>query len=222
MDREKLIQICPSEESKTCIAGQIIEGIITEAHEQERHHQTFENTWFIILSGPYWWPTRKNEVTSYYEEYLVCSQRNEGRIHEQENNILVLDSVSEEESIIEKNHTTYWKTPYFEYLRNGQVLGENIMNEKQLQCANKCKRFVLNGRTLIRLLPNGDTRICVTRSRGGKLIAATHNGKGKHLTLPMTKQLIFFRPSWWPTIDEDIKYHVEYECEEYILETDTK
>jgi hypothetical protein len=43
---------------------------------------------------------------------------------------------------------------------------------------------------LIRLLPNGDTRICVTRSRGGKFIAATHNAKGKHLTLPMTKQFV--------------------------------
>jgi hypothetical protein len=51
-----------------------------------------------------------------------------------------------------------------------------------------------------------------TKSRR-KLIAATHNGKNKHLTLPMIKQLIFFSPYWWPTIDEDIKYHAEYECE---------
>ena len=107
-------------------------------------------------------------------------------------------------------------------MRNGQVLGENITDEKQLQWANKCKRFVLDNGTLIRLLPNGETRICVTRSRGGKLVAATHNAKGKHLTLPMTKQLIFFSPYWWPTIDEDIKYHAEYECEECMLEPNTK
>jgi hypothetical protein len=34
---------------------------------------------------------------------------------------------------MEKNHATDWKTPYFEYLRNGQVRGRNITNEKQLQ-----------------------------------------------------------------------------------------
>ena len=27
---------------------------------------------------------------------------------------------------------------------------------------------------------------------------------------------------WWPTIDEDIKYHAEYECEECMLELDGK
>ena len=35
MDEEKLIKITPSGETKTCIAGQIIEEIIAEAHEQE-------------------------------------------------------------------------------------------------------------------------------------------------------------------------------------------
>jgi hypothetical protein len=147
-----------------------------------------------------------------------CLQQNEGRIHEQENDTLILDSVTEEESTTDDNHATDWRTPYFEYLKNRQVRGENITNEKQLQWTNKCKRFILDGGTLIRLLPNGDTRICVTRSRGGKLIAATYNAKGKHLTLPMTKQLIFFSPYWWPTIDEDIKYHAEYECEECMLQ----
>ena len=49
-----------------------------------------------------------------------------------------------------------------------------------------------------------------------------HNGQGKHLTLPMTKQLILFSPYWWPTIDEDIKYHAKYECEECMLESNTK
>ena len=38
----------------------------------------------------------------------------------------------------------------------------------------------------------------------------------------MTKQLIFFSPYWWPTIYEDIKYHIEYECEECMLDTNTK
>jgi hypothetical protein len=33
MDEEKLIRISPSGETKTCIAGQIIEEIIAEAHE---------------------------------------------------------------------------------------------------------------------------------------------------------------------------------------------
>ena len=89
----------------------------------------------------------------------------------------MIDTISEDESPTEENHTTDWRTPYFEYLRNGQVRGENITDKKQLQWANKCKRFVLNGGTLIRLLPNGETRICVTRSRRGKLIAATHNAK---------------------------------------------
>ena len=102
-------------------------------------------------------------------------------------------------------------------MRNRQVRGENVTNEKQLQWAKKCKRFVLYRGTLINLLPNGDTQICVTRSRGAKLIAATHNGKGKHLTLPMTKQLICFSPYWWPKIDKDIKYHAEYECGECML-----
>jgi hypothetical protein len=196
MDKEKLIRISLSGETKTCIAGQIIKEIIAEVHEQEGHHQTFENTWFTILRGPYWWPTRKRDVASYCGDCLVCLQQNEGRVHEQENDTLILDSVTENESTKEENHATDWRTPYFEYLRNRQVHGKNITNEKQLQWANKCKRFVLNGGTLLRLLPNEDTRICVTGSRGAKLIAATHNEKGKHLTLPMTKQLIFFSPYW--------------------------
>jgi hypothetical protein len=74
MDEKKLIRISPSGETKTCIAGQIIEEIIAEAYEQEDHHQTFENTWFTILCGPYWWPTRKKDVTSYCEDCPVCSQ----------------------------------------------------------------------------------------------------------------------------------------------------
>jgi hypothetical protein len=97
----------------------------------------------------------------------------------------------EDKLTTEENHAMDWRTSYFDYLRNGQVRGKNITNEKQLQWANKYKRFILNGGTLIRLLPNGDTRICVTRSRGGKFIAATYNAKEKHLTLPMSKQLIF-------------------------------
>ena len=147
-------------------------------------------------------------MTNYYDECPVCLRENEGRIHEQKNDTLVLDAVSEDESTTEENNATYWRIPYFEYLRNRQVLGENITDEKELQWVNKCKRFDLNKRTLIRLLSNGETRICVTRSRGGNLVAATHNAKGKHLTLPMTKQLIFFSPYWWPTIDEDIKHQI--------------
>jgi hypothetical protein len=50
----------------------------------------------------------------------------------------------------------------------------------------------------------------------------THNGKGKHLTLPMTKQLIFFSPYWWPTVDKDFKYHTKYECKECMLKLDGK
>lgn len=38
----------------------------------------------------------------------------------------------------------------------------------------------------------------------------------------MTKQLIFSSPYWWPTIDKVIKYHAQDECEECMLETDTK
>jgi hypothetical protein len=38
----------------------------------------------------------------------------------------------------------------------------------------------------------------------------------------MTKQLILFSPYWWPTIDEDIKYHAEYKCEECMLQLDGK
>ena len=190
MDKDKLIRVSPSGKLKTCIAGQVIEKIITEAYEQESHHQTFENTWFTILNGSYWWPTKKMDVSSYCKECPVYSRQNEGRIHEQENDTLILDSASEDESTTEENHATDWRTPYFEYMRNWQVCGETITNEKQLQWANKCKRFILDEGTLIRLLPNGDTRICITRSRWGKLIAATHNGKGEHLTLPMTQQLI--------------------------------
>jgi hypothetical protein len=108
-------------------------------------------------------------------------------LHEQKNDTLVIVSVSEDKSTTEINHATDLRTSYFEYLRNGQVRRENITNEKQLQWANKCKRFFLNGETLIKLIPNGDTRICITQSQGGMLIVATHNGKGKHLTLPMTK-----------------------------------
>jgi hypothetical protein len=107
-------------------------------------------------------------------------------------------------------------------LRNAQVPEENTTNRKELQWKNKCKRFVLNGGTLIRLLPTGDTQICVTRSPGGKLIASTHNAKGKHLTLSMNKQSIFFSLYWWPTIDEGIKYHAEYKCEKCMLELDVK
>jgi hypothetical protein len=29
-------------------------------------------------------------------------------------------------------------------------------------------------------------------------------------------------PYWWPLIDEDIKYHSEYECEECMLEIKAK
>ena len=116
MDRDKLIQINPSEESKTCIAAQIIDEIIAEAHEQEDHHQTFENTWFTILGGPYWWPTRKKAVTNYCGECPVCLQKNEGRIHEQENDTLILDSISEDESTTEENHATNRRTSYIEYL----------------------------------------------------------------------------------------------------------
>jgi hypothetical protein len=75
---------------------------------------------------------------------------------------------------------------------------------------------------VIRLLPNEDTRICVIRSRGGKLKAVTHNGKGKHLTLPMIKQLIFFSPYWWPIIDKNFKYYTKYEYEECMLKLDEK
>lgn len=59
-------------------------------------------------------------------------------------------------------------------------------------------------------------------SRVRKIIATTHNRRGKHLTLPMTKQLIFLSPYWWPMIDEEIKYHAEYECEECMLKSDIK
>jgi hypothetical protein len=38
----------------------------------------------------------------------------------------------------------------------------------------------------------------------------------------MTKQLIFFSSYWWPTIDEDIRYHAEYECKECMLQLDGK
>ena len=86
MNGEKLIRIGPIGESKTCIAGQIIEEINAEVHEQRGDHQIFENTWFTMLTGPYWWPIRKMDVMNYCEEYLVCSQRNEGRIHEQKKN----------------------------------------------------------------------------------------------------------------------------------------
>jgi uncharacterized protein involved in tolerance to divalent cations len=37
-----------------------------------------------------------------------------------------------------------------------------------------------------------------------------------------TIHIIFFSPYWWPTIDEDIKYHSEYECEECMLELNEK
>src|ERR1700738_1920331 len=72
MDGDKLIRISPSGESKICIAGQVIEEIIAEAHEQEGHHQTFENTWFTILSGPYWWSIRNRDVASYCKECPFC------------------------------------------------------------------------------------------------------------------------------------------------------
>jgi hypothetical protein len=75
MDGDELIQISPNGESKTCIGGQIIEEIIAEAYEQEGHHQTFENTWFIILTGPYWWPTRKMGVASYCEKCSICMNK---------------------------------------------------------------------------------------------------------------------------------------------------
>ena len=107
MDGDNLIRVSPSEESKTCIARQIIEEIIAEEHEQEGHYQTFKNTWFTILSGPYWWPTRKRDVARYCGECPVCSQQNEGRVCD----TLILDSVSENKSTTEENHATDWRAP---------------------------------------------------------------------------------------------------------------
>ena len=65
---------------------------------------------------------------NYCEKYLVCSQRNEGRIHEQKKKPLVLDLVLEDELTTEENYATDWRTPYFKYFRNGQVIGENTTN----------------------------------------------------------------------------------------------
>lgn len=97
-----------------------------------------------------------------------------------------------------------------------------ITNEKKNPWANKCKRFILDRGTLIKLLHHENTQIYVTQRWGGKLITATHKGRGKHSTLLMITKLIFVSPYWWPTIDENIKYHVEYECEERMWNINTK
>ena len=106
MDGDKLIRVSTSGELKTCIAGQLIEEIIAKTHEQEGHHQNFENTWFTILSGPYWWPTRKMDVSSYYEECSGCLQQNERRVHEPKNDTSILNSNTDNKSTTEKNHAT--------------------------------------------------------------------------------------------------------------------
>ena len=53
-----------------CIASDIIEEIIGEAHEHEGTHVNYTTTWQNILRTPYWWPTR-NDWRKLLVEYMA-------------------------------------------------------------------------------------------------------------------------------------------------------
>lgn len=61
-----------------CIASDIIEDIISEAHKHEGTHFNHTTTWQYILRTPYWWPTRRRDVLAYCQEcpvYKIANKR---------------------------------------------------------------------------------------------------------------------------------------------------
>lgn len=59
----RLIRISSSKQVEICIFGNIIEDVISEAHEQERVHPHLQQTWHLMLAIYYSWPTLKNRTS---------------------------------------------------------------------------------------------------------------------------------------------------------------
>ena len=68
LDDGKLKRISISIKIHECVAGEIIEGIISEAHEHEGIHVNLTTTWQYVLHTPYWWHTRRKNVLAYCQE----------------------------------------------------------------------------------------------------------------------------------------------------------
>ena len=116
---------------KICISGDIIEEVISEAHERERVHHLLQQTWRLVLTTPYWWPTRRRDVWEYCQECSVCLDRNEGRIKEEEpkeeqgppqglRRKIKLNGERKYFQTQEPKQQKDWRIPYVQYLTKGR------------------------------------------------------------------------------------------------------
>jgi hypothetical protein len=115
---------------KICISGDIIHEVINEAHEREGVHHPFQQTWRLVLTTPYWWPTRRRDVWEYCQECPVCLDRNEGRITEEEpeeeqgptqdvGGKIKLEGERKYFHTQEPKQHKVWRVPYVQYLTKG-------------------------------------------------------------------------------------------------------
>ena len=208
---------------KICISGDIIEEIISEAHEREGVHHPLQQTWHLVLTTPYWWPTRRRDVWEYCQECPICLDRNEGRIKEEEPEEEQGPTQELGRKIKFKGERKYfqtqepkqhkdWKALYVQYLTNGTRTEIGTSNKELRKMAYWSRTFFMEEGRLRKVMPNGEVKICINEEEVRTLVKRLHDYQGRHLSTDLTWQLVLIGPYWWPTIYNDVYFVCDIIC----------
>ena len=214
LDDEKLMRVSISGKIQECVAGDIIEEIIGEAHEQDGVHYNLSTTWQYVLRAPYWWPTRRRDVLEYCDGCPVCKVVDQGDVtgdptphdSEDDDDPLPIKPLEAQEDLNGKAEPD-WTTPYVQYLTcqtYGTPWVSSLPLEERRLLAYRSQFFILKEGELHRMFHNSIIKKCIPGRYVRSYIKTLHIKENRHFSIPATRQLVLQGPYWWPTIAEDV------------------
>ena len=222
LDDEKLKRISISGKIHECIAGDIIEEIISEAYKQDGIHYNLTSTWHYILRISYWWHIRRRDVLEYCQECPVCKIANKReeignptpQDFDDDDDPLPVKPLEAQEDMTGKAELD-WTTPYVQYLTYGTQWESALPKDEKKLVAYCSQFFILKEGELYRIFHNNVMKKCMPRRYVRSYIKTLHIQENRHYSINATKQIVLQRPYWWPTIAEDISILITLctECE---------
>ena len=200
LDDEKLKRVSITGKIHECIAGDIIEEIISEAQEQDGAHYNLTSTWHYILRIPYWWPTRRRDILEYCQECPVCKVADKGNKtgnltpHESDDDDDPLPvKLWEAQENMTREAISDWTTPYIQYLTHATHRTPwmtCLPTEKRRLIAYRSQFLILIEGELHHIFHNNVIKKCMLGRYVRSYIKTLHIQENWHFSMDATKQLV--------------------------------
>ena len=137
--------------------GKYVRSYIKTFHIRNNRHYSINATKHLILRESYWWPTIAEDLSLFITLCIGCRGKGEELATDEDP-----PKPSTAENSIHHNEVVHdWRTPYIEYLTDGEIKVGTLTRREHVEVVRRSKFFTIKDGKIRKLEKKGSTRECI-------------------------------------------------------------